>query len=283
MKINRNGRSRAAKVILGIFILCGVVKDIEFMVLKTDQTMIAENVICKLFCILMVATVLALTEQKWSDIGFKLNGMWKGMKCGFALGIITFAVSYLIEFIVLELNGKNPYLSFYITNFTMSEANVTGISIWTLLICVVGNAINVWGEESLFRGLFIKLGTKALGTKGANMLQALLFGVWHMVSVVLWVMEGSMTISQAVIFGLGYLVLAWILAYEWGICATLTGTVWVGVFEHFFNNFIANSLHVLTDTGADELQIVRIVISNILSLTIVLIVSKVKERSHLVL
>lgn len=62
--MNTKDRSRAVKVILGIFILCGVVKDIEFMVLKTDQTIIAENVICKLFCILMVATMLALTEQK---------------------------------------------------------------------------------------------------------------------------------------------------------------------------------------------------------------------------
>ena len=65
-----------------------------------------------------------------------------------------------------------------------------------------------------------------------------------------------------------------ILAYEWGLCLALTGTVWTGAFEHFFNNFITNSLHMVTDTGIDEMQILRIVLSNALSLAFVMIISK---------
>ena len=41
-----------------------------------------------------------------------------------------------------------------------------------------------------------------------------------------------------------------ILAYEWGICAALSGTLWIGASEHLFNNFISNSLHTVTETGA---------------------------------
>ena len=49
------------------------------------------------------------------------------------------------------------------------------------------------------------------------------------------------------------------------------------VAEHFFNNFIGNILHVVSATGIDELQIVRIVLSNVLSLIIVIGISKRKR------
>ena len=50
----------------------------------------------------------------------------------------------------------------------------------------------------------------------------------------------------------------------------MTGVIWMCVAEHFFNNFIGNILHVVSSTGTDELQIIRIVLSNVLSLIIVM-------------
>ena len=261
-------------IILGIYCMCGIVKNIEFLVLKTDQTILAENIICKLFCLVMIATVLTILGLKWKDIGFKRTGFFKGMKYGFSLGIVTFTIAYGFEFLILLANGKHPKLQFFITNFTMSEQNITGLSGMVLLICLFGNVINVWAEEGLFRGLLLKLGSNTYGQKKANILQALLFGIWHLVSVIQWVMEGSMTVPQAIVFGIGYVALAWMLAFEWGICASVLGTVWMGVFEHFFNNFISNALHTVTETGVDELQIVRIVLSNVLSLIIVIILAR---------
>ena len=89
-----------------------------------------------------------------------------------------------------------------------------------------------------------------------------------------------MTIGMAVLFAIGYVVIAGILAIEWGTCVNMTGVLWVGIFEHFFNNFIGNILHVITTTGADELQIVRIVLSNVLSLTIVLMINKIQKKKN---
>ena len=61
-----------------------------------------------------------------------------------------------------------------------------------------------------------------------------------------------MGIIQAVVFAIGYVVLAGILAIEWGECVSTTGT--------------------------DEFQIIRIVLSNLLSLAIVLSIKKYKEK-----
>ncbi|MCR5763338.1 MAG: hypothetical protein K6G00_08150 [Treponema sp.] len=95
----------------------------------------------------------------------------------------------------------------------------------------------------------------------------------------LGVYDGQMSVGQAVIFAVGYVVLAGILALEWGTCVSMTDVLWVGLSEHFFNNFIGNFLHVVSNTGNDEFQIIRIVLSNFLSLGIVLFIKKRRNES----
>lgn len=264
--------------ILFVFIACSAAKDFEFLVLKTDETFLAENIFCKLFALLMIYLCLQDRKLTWRSIGLRRSGIVKGMILGFSLGIITFAVSYLAECLLLLILGKSPHLSFYITSFSLSGQTVTGFSVSAILICIAGNVINVLAEEGLFRGLFYKLGRRAFSVKYANLLQALLFGIWHLITVVVWYRQGSLTIPSALLFGLGYILLAGILGFEWGLCVTLTGTLWTGIFEHFFNNFIGNFLHVVTASGTDELQIFRIVLSNVLSLLLVLILAKRKSQ-----
>lgn len=211
-------------------------------------------------------------------IGFGRAGLLRGAALGFALGIVTFFFSYLAELLILQGMGLHPALSFYISDFSLQSQNITGISIPALLICLAGNVLNVWAEEGIFRGLLYRTGAAAFGEKRANLLQAFLFSLWHVILPVAWLIEGSLTLPAALVMAAGYIVLAGILGYEWGLCAAMTGTLWTGIFEHFFNNFIGNSLHVVTETGADELQILRIVLSNVLSLTIVLVLSRRTAR-----
>ena len=170
--------------------------------------------------------------------------------------------------------GKAPQIQFFITNFAVKNQNITGASFMAAFICVIGNILNVWAEEGLFRGILFRIGTRAFTEKQSNLLQAFLFGIWHIVIVVVWIKDGSISIPLAAVMAVGYVILAGILAYEWGLCLLLTGTVWAGVFEHFFNNFITNSLHMVTESGIDELQILRIVLSNALSLACLLYTSR---------
>ena len=271
-------KTRVIITIVAVYVICSVVKYIEFFFIQTDQTFIADNVICKIFSIIVLAAVLAIWKLSFKKIGFDLSRIWKNMFYGFALGIITFAVSYLLEILTLFAQGKNVRLGFYVTNFALSGAtNTVDLSISALLICMAGNIINVVAEEGLFRGLFLYLAKEPFGFRKANFIQALLFGTWHFVSVALELRNGTMTIPTAIVMTVGYIILAGILALEWGTCVSMTGVLWVGVFEHYFNNFIGNTLHVITETGTDELQIPRIVLSNILSLTVVLLLNRRKK------
>ncbi len=265
-------------LILGIYLICELVKDFEFLVLKTDQTFLAENIICKLFAIGMIFFCLHKLRISWSSIGFKKSGMIQSGILGLSLGIVTFSISYFVEYLILKNMGLHPQFAFYIANFTISNQNVIGLSMSALIICILGNIVNVWAEEGLFRGVLFQIGKMSYTQKTANLIQSLLFGLWHVITVVIWVLDGSIDIPTAFIMSIGYIALAGILGYEWGLCIALTGTIWAGVFEHFFNNFISNTLHVITETGIDELQIIRIVISNILSLLGAILLTKARKH-----
>lgn len=269
-------------LILGIYLICELVKDFEFLVLKTDQTFLAENIICKLFAIGMIFFCLHKLRISWSSIGFKKSGMIQSGILGLSLGIVTFSISYFVEYLILKNMGLHPQFAFYIANFTISNQNVIGLSMSALIICILGNIVNVWAEEGLFRGVLFQIGKMSYTQKTANLIQSLLFGLWHVITVVIWVLDGSIDIPTAFIMSIGYIALAGILGYEWGLCIALTGTIWAGVFEHFFNNFISNTLHVITETGIDELQIIRIVISNILSLLGAILLTKARKYNGLI-
>lgn len=267
------------------FIICSIVKDMEFLYIKTDTTFIGENIICKIVSIIATVVITYMLGYKLSDIGFKNKHVVKYAVCGLGLGLVTFAASYGVEMLILSLSGKSPRLSLYITNFGLTGAtNAMALTFSALVICIIGNVVNVLAEEGLFRGIMLRAVTDKWGFKAGNFTQALLFGIWHIISCIQGVKEGTMTVGLAIIFAVGYVVLAGILAIEWGTCVNMTGVLWVGMFEHFFNNFISNALHVVSMTSdglmeADNMQIVRIVLSNVLSLTIVLLVNSRKKKA----
>lgn len=266
--------------IIGIFLLCSAVEYVEFLFIETDKTILSENVICKLFAIIMILLVMWRLGWKWRDLGFCQKGLIQSAVLGICLGASTFFLSYLAEYLLLLSMGKAPQIQFFITNFAVKNQNITGASFMAAFICVIGNILNVWAEEGLFRGILFRIGTRAFTEKQSNLLQAFLFGIWHIVIVVVWIKDGSISIPLAAVMAVGYVILAGILAYEWGLCLLLTGTVWAGVFEHFFNNFITNSLHMVTESGIDELQILRIVLSNALSLAFVITIFHIKKRKE---
>ncbi|MBQ2481250.1 MAG: CPBP family intramembrane metalloprotease [Treponema sp.] len=267
------------RIIAILITVTTIVKYIEFLFIRTDQTIIADNVITKIFCIIATLVAMKICGLKLSDVGLKNKNTFKYIGYGLGLGIFTFAISYGLEMLILAAQGKEPQLSAYITNFGLSGATSEfSLSSQAIIICVIANIINVLAEEGMYRGFILKAVTDRWGFKTGNYVQAFLFGIWHIVMCVLGVYDGQMSVVQAIVFAIGYVVLAGILAIEWGTCVNMSGVLWVGLSEHFFNNFIGNFLHVVSTSGTDEYQIVRIVISNFLSLGIVLLINKKKNR-----
>ena len=128
-------------------------------------------------------------------------------------------------------------------------------------------------EEGTFRGLFFKLTEKNYSIRFALVFQALLFGIWHIVTPLHNLIDGDINFLTFVALGIGYIILAGLMGIKWGMLYQMTGSLYAGMADHFFNNCIAtNLLHVTTETGIDEMMIIRVIIAQLLSFVIVTIV-----------
>ena len=163
------------------------------------------------------------------------------------------------------------HLEIYISSFSLTGSQIKNMDFVFFLLCVLFNVINVWMEEGVFRGLFLKMLSETKPFMQANFIAAFLFGIWHIVMPIRSYVNGEMSFAAMVLMGIGYIILAGIMGIKWGLLYRITGNLWAGLGDHLFNNTVAtNMLHVVSQNGADELQIVRIMAAQIISFAFVI-------------
>lgn len=256
---------------IAVFTFCLLVRFAEYFLIKTDQTAIGENVLHKAVGIIILALALKRANLSWSDIGFQRNGFAIGVLKGLSLGTVCFAIAYGLEFAILSLQGNPAHFELYVSGFSLTGSPIKNTDFLFFGLCLFFNAINVWMEEGVFRGLFIKMLSETKPFMTANFIAAFLFGIWHIVMPIRSYINGEMPFAEMILMSIGYVILAGIMGIKWGLLYRITGNLWAGLGDHLFNNTIAtNMLHVVSLKSADELQIVRIMAAQIISFAIVL-------------
>lgn len=254
-----------------IFMICAVARIVEYFFIRTDESFLAENFIHKLFGVFLLFVILSISKMKWKDIGFVNDHAIGNCGKGILLGSVCFAVAYGIECLILYITNQNVELEFYVSGFSLNGDTEKQIGILFVLICIAFNIINVWMEEGIFRGLFAKF-LENISYIKVVFLIAFLFGVWHLVMPFRDYLEGKSSLPTLLIMGIGYIVLAGIMSIKWSLLYKLTGSLWMGLGDHLFNNVIVTNLvHVISNNEADGMQIVRILIGQLISFTIVLL------------
>lgn len=263
-----------------IFIICLLARIIEYFIIKTDTTFISENFIHKLIGIIILLFLLKIMNYKFTDIGFKRNHFFKYLTYGLLLGCICFGISYFIEYIILYTNSQNPHFELYVNGFSLIGNEIKHTEIVFFILCILLNIVNVIMEEGLFRGFFLKVIHNKNSFFKSTVIVALLFGLWHFVMPLRSFINGEINLISLIIMILGYIVLAGIMSIKWCMLYKITDSLLIGIGDHLFNNIVAtNILHTVTDTGADELQIIRILIAQIISFMIVGVIYKnVKKK-----
>ena len=263
-----------------IFAVMILVHGFEAIVLRMDETIVGENFINKVFGIIVVFSVLGIMRLKPGEIGFAKKGFIKSVLLGIVLAATSFLVSFGTEIAILKNQGHSVDLGIFTSGFSLTgEAEVhTGIGF--ILMCVFFNIINVVMEEGTFRGLFFNLVKKDHSRRYAMLFQTILFGVWHIVTPLHNLIDGDINVASFVGLGIGYIILAGMMGIKWSMLYDMTGNLYMGMADHFFNNCIAtNLLHVTTESGTDEMMIVRVMIAQLLSFAFVAIVWKISRRA----
>ena len=261
-----------------IFAVLILVHGFEAIVLRMDETFFGENFINKLFGILVVFIVLRCLKWKWADIGFAKKGMLKNICLGLLIGLCSFAVSYCVEIIILKSSGNIISFGFFTAGFSLTGEATIHTGIGFILMCIVFNIVNVVMEEGTFRGLFNNIVKIDHSPSFALLFQAFLFGLWHIVTPIHNLIDGDINVASFVVLSIGYIILAGLMGIKWGLLYRMTGSLCAGMADHFFNNCIAtNLLHVMTESGCDDLMIIRVAIAQLLSFTVILVVWKIRK------
>lgn len=263
-----------------LFTICFAVQLFECLVIKTDQTIVGENFINKVFGIVLLALVLHILSSNWKDIGFKGKNCIKFILYGFLMGVVFFTVSYMVEFLIIKAQGEIPRFEFFVSGFSLTGSEVRHTGLLFVLMCTFFNLINVVMEEGTFRGLYPLLIEKKHSSTTAIIIPAILFGVWHFSLPLQGLLEGSMSLAVSILMCFGYLILAFLMSVKWSFLKSLTGSLWMGLADHLFNNLVAtNLLHVTSSSGTDSFMIVRVIVAQLLSFICVTIVFfKLRKR-----
>ncbi len=262
-----------------IFAILIIVHGFEAIVLRMDETVLGENFINKVFGILVLFFVLRILKWTWPDIGFLRTGFIKNIGLGLFLAFCSFVISYFAEIMILKGQGHGIGFGIFTTGFSLTGETAVHTGIGFILMCVFFNIINVIMEEGTFRGLFYHIAAIDHSPKYALFFQAFLFGLWHIVTPLHNLIDGDINIGSFIALGIGYIVLAGLMGIKWELLYRLTRSLYAGMADHFFNNCIAtNLLHVITESGTDEMMIVRVAIAQLLSFTAVLLIRKKRKR-----
>ena len=254
-----------------VFTVCLAIRSVEYFLMETDKTVIGENILHKAVGIILLAVVLKRMNLKWGDIGFQRNGFMSGILKGLLLGSVCFLISYGLETAILALRGTPGHLEIYISSFALTGSQIKNTDFFFFVLCLLFNIFNVWMEEGVFRGLFLRILSGTGTFRKANLIAAILFGIWPIVMPLRSCMNGEMALAGAVLMGVGYMILSGIMGIKWGLLYRMTGNIWAGLGDHLLNNTIAtNMLHVVSQNGADELQILRIMAAQLISFAFVL-------------
>lgn len=252
-----------------IFVICSLARLFEYFYIRTDETFLSENFLHKLFGILLLWGILSICKLRWKDIGFSPDGIVSGIGKGLLFGLVCSVFAYAIESLTLFFLHRNVHLSFYASGFSLTSEKVSQAGILFIFLSVLFNLINVWMEEGVFRGLFTKI-LEGISYRRSLFFIAFLFGIWHLVMPFRDFLQGESSLTNLIVMGIGYVILAGMMSIKWSLLYKMTGSLWFGLGDHFFNNLASNLVHVVSNSEADSLQIVRILLWQLLSFAIVL-------------
>lgn len=264
-------RMKIWSVVLGTYLLCYFFRFLEYFVLRTDQTWVGEAIVHKVLGIVILFGVSACVKLTVTQIGFVKEKVFCNLVKGLAFGCSVFVLAYGVEIMITVSQGSFSSLQLYVSTYAISQNTGYRTEFLFFLICIIGNIVNVIMEEGIFRGLFTKLLNQKYTFVVSAIISSCLFGFWHMIGPVRNYVDGVMNLNDMIAYIVMLVVTSTLVGFKFAMLTKMTGSLYMAMGDHFVNNTIVNLLHVVSDTGADEMMVVRVTIAQSVSFILVLL------------
>lgn len=254
-----------SKSLCAVWALLGLVvalRIFDVFLLRSDE-MFGELLVTKLGGLLLIAGYLVFIRRKPRAIGFHGDQGWRCFGSGLLLMATALAVGYLAELLFLLFRGESPALYWAAEGYSLlAKPGMSGGLVFALGL-VAGNAINSTMEEGLFRGVLLtQLGARYRPHR-ANLTQALLFGLWHVVWPLRDWLDGKTPASTALGMAVGYVALSGLIGWIFGAVFQRTGSLWWPWAAHTLNNSSHNLLHMAIASGVAPTLGLRVAVATL--------------------
>lgn len=266
-----NKRDHILSIVLLIYVLCFMFRGLEYFVLRTDQTFWGEAFIHKLIGIMIFYVAAKMYGMNLKNIGFVKNRVLTNLLKGLGFSLSVFIAAYIVEILILVVQNKFAMVQIYVSAYAVDGNFGNQTALIFFIICIIGNIINVVMEEGLFRGLFQKMLEHKYLFIVSAIISSSLFGIWHIMAPIRSYCDGMMGVSGLIANMIMLTVTSGMIGFKFCLLTKMTGSLYMGMSDHFVNNTLVNIFHIISDTGVDELQFVRIAVAQSLSFIIVLI------------
>ena len=278
--MNKKNLKKPFLTVLMIYLLCYALHIAEYFLIRTDQTLIGEAVIHKILGIVILAIATKKIGFSPKELGFKKGKDFRCILKGLAFGAGVFVLAYTAEIMIAVSQGNFRSLDLYVSAYAIDKNIGNRTELIFFVICIIGNVINVIMEEGNFRGLFIKILESKHSFMTAAIISSVLFGFWHVIGPVRNYVDGEQSLNGMIFNALFLLAASALVGLKFTMLTKMSGNLYFSMADHFFNNTIVNLLHVVTDTGADELMTVRVSIAQTVSFAIVLVCYCIWRKKH---
>lgn len=255
--------------VISVYLMCFILRFMEYFLLRTDETFWGEAFIHKLLGIVILFATLKVYRLKSTEIGFVKKDVLRRLSEGMAFGLFVFVPAYSIEIFMHIMQGRFETLSVYVSAYSVTGTVSMQTGFLFFLICIAGNIINIIMEEGVFRGLFQKLLEKRYSFFLSAVIGSSLFGLWHIVAPVRSYYDGSLSRNGFIANAILLTTTSALVGFKFALMTKLTDSLYMAMGHHFINNVIVNMLHVVSDNGADTFMVVRIAIAQSVSFIIV--------------
>ena len=257
--------------VLAIYFICYGFRVFQYFILRTDKTWVGEAVVHKLTGIVILFAAVGFLRETLADIGLARKGRLRNIGKGLFFGIGVFIIAYAVEIMMAIAGGTFVSLQVYVSTYAVDQ-NLGHRTEWLFyIICIVGNMVNVFMEEGIFRGLFQKILEKKYSFMCSALIASILFGLWHIVGPIRNYFDGVSGVEGMIANAIMLTVTSALVGFKFALLTKMTGSLYMAMGDHFVNNTIVNILHVVSETGIDEMMFVRITIAQSVSFLLVLI------------
>jgi membrane protease YdiL (CAAX protease family) len=274
--IKRNTFQRPILTGIVLMLIALIFRLIDIFVLRLDERL-GEIILSKALGFCLVVLFVWAVGKKLSAIGFHGRRLSESLLIGTLITVLPFSIAYAVEWIVMQQFGQEPRFLFAAID---PKAGVSGGMLFALWL-VIGNFVNSFMEEGLFRGVMLNLNRIRLSFVKSSWLQAVLFGAWHLVWVVKWYQTGQVSTPGEIGLGVVANFLPQIcLGLVWGYAYLKTDNLWTAWIAHTLTNTTLNLLHVATVDGMDPGMSIRMTTFSIISLLMMFLIRYISNRQN---